>query len=97
MPQRSTARYDPVLRELLAARMVEKRQGPDGRRTWQLTEGAQQRLEAMERVAADPAKVELYFGYLCVVCHEDRVTRRQGDQYVCDDCAQDDERGVALG
>lgn len=84
---RLSERFDPILRELLAERLAVRGVGDgENQSSWVLSEAVQQRLEELEKSAADPAKVELYFGHRCATCQESVATRLVDGRYVCSAC-----------
>ncbi|MGH9127997.1 MAG: hypothetical protein ACRDY2_03290 [Acidimicrobiales bacterium] len=88
MPSDGRARrLDPILRELLSEHLAVRQATGDDGTGWVLTEAVQHRLDELERVAPDPAKVALYFGHRCSVCNEFVTTRLIEGRHVCSDCA----------
>jgi hypothetical protein len=82
-----SGRFDPILRELLTEHLVVRQANGENDAPWVLTELVQRRLDELQRVVPDPAKVVLYFGHRCAVCQQFVATRRVEGRYVCSDCA----------
>lgn len=86
---------DPLLRELMAFGLVEKRAEGEGDR-WELTSAAQRRLTALDRPVPDQSS--MYFvGHRCDRCRDHTVTRRVGTAHLCARCAAETGSGPVEG
>lgn len=79
-------RFDPLLRDLITWRLVEKESGSEGA-AWRLTDPVRRRLEQLSPRPIAAEKL-LYFDHRCVRCGRRRVTRLRGGHYVCDACSE---------
>ncbi|HMD45638.1 MAG TPA: hypothetical protein VKG43_05740 [Acidimicrobiales bacterium] len=82
---RARRRFDPILRQLLAAQLVVSGTTGDGTATWRLTAAAAERLALLAGPAPADDKV-VYFSRHCERCGQRRPTRHRHDQYVCEEC-----------
>jgi hypothetical protein len=104
-PKEATlARFDPVLRALVAFGLVEhdpehaEHDGEDGRPdghengngqgAWRLIPAVQRRLESLV-APAPPAEKLIYFGHRCAACGEHAPTRMHSGVLLCDACRQE--------
>lgn len=76
---------DPVLRELMAFDLVEKRIDDAGGACWVLTQAAQRRLTALDRPVPDQASM-FFVGHRCDHCRDHTVTRRVASAHLCARC-----------
>lgn len=89
------ARFDPMLRALVAFGLVERDSAEeDGRGQWRLSPPVQRRLASLVS-PAPPADKLIYFGHRCASCREHAPTRLRAGVLLCDECrdaaAQADE------
>ena len=77
-------RFDPLLRQLLDFHLVELAMR-DGSAIFQLSAGAEQRLQELVAPTPDADKL-VSFTHRCAVCGEKRPTRRRHGASVCDPC-----------
>jgi hypothetical protein len=83
MDEHPIERFDPLLRNMLAWRLVE--QTPDG--VWALSPEVARRLSHLVTVTrrGDSSEV-VYFGHACAMCHSSGMTRLREGRYLCDPC-----------
>lgn len=76
--------FDPLLRNLLAWRLVEETS--DG---WCLRKDVAERVGKLASTShRSTASERVYFGHACARCHSSGLTRLQDGQYLCDPCRQ---------
>lgn len=83
MNEHPVERFDPLLRNLLAWRLVEE-SPTEG---WALRPDVVQRLQSLAHFSRreNPSDV-VYFGHTCGGCHSRGLTRLRDGHYLCDPC-----------
>lgn len=85
MEEHPIERFDPLLRNMLAWRLVHEE--PDG--TWSLPPDVCERLTSLAELTRRPeSSAVVYFGHVCAECRTSGATRRYEGRFVCDACRQ---------
>lgn len=87
--------FDPLLRELMAFSLVEKKETSEGV-SWVLTTAAQRRLSALDHPIPSGSSM-FVVGHRCDGCREHAVTRRVGERLLCARCQALPEQRAAAG
>jgi hypothetical protein len=78
--------FNPLLRSLLGWKLVERVDLDDGSHRWELSEGAQHRLDDLTPARQRAVTTLAYLDHSCNRCRQQRLTHLVDDRYLCVEC-----------
>ncbi|MGH9294847.1 MAG: hypothetical protein ACRD0B_05900, partial [Acidimicrobiales bacterium] len=85
-PQPSDEAFNPLLRSLLSWGLVTRAEAADGSASWELTEGAQRRLDELVPHRPRAVTTLAYLDHLCADCRGQKLTYLREGRYLCEAC-----------